>query len=89
VSWDSKQLFPVGPIAVLITYSPKLGIDTGVRTEPVGSCALHFVLPGRFTAFAERCGAGLLPLHVQVANVNRKHLRVGVTYWVPQPLFTG
>jgi hypothetical protein len=89
VSWDSKQLFPIGPIAVNITYSPKLPIDTGLRIDPIGACGLHFVLPGRFTGVATRCGPGLLPLHVQVANVNRKHLRVGVTYWVPQPLFTG
>jgi hypothetical protein len=89
-SFDSKQLFPAGPIAVGINYSPKLPGDTGLRTAAVGDCAVHFVLQARFTGFATRCGKGLLPLHVQVANVNNKHLRVGVTYWVPgAPVFTG
>jgi hypothetical protein len=88
-SWDSKERFPVGPISVGINYSPKLPTDTGIRIDPVGACGVHFVLPARFTGFANRCGKGLLPLHVQVANVTLKHLRVGVTYWVPAPLFTG
>jgi hypothetical protein len=89
VAWDSKELFPEGPIAVGINYSPKLPNDVGIRTTPVGECGVHFVLPARFTGFATRCGKGLLPFHVQVANVSTKHLRVGVTYWVPAPLFTG
>jgi hypothetical protein len=89
VSWDSKQLFPVGPISVGINYSPKLSTDSGIRITPVGACGVAFVLPARFTGFANRCGKGLLPFHVQVANVTLKHLRVGVTYWVPAPLFTG
>jgi hypothetical protein len=90
VAWDSKERFPVGPIAVGINYSPKLPIDTGIRTSPVGDCGIHFVLRARFTGFANRCGKGKLPLHVQVANVTTKHLRVGVTYWVPgEPAFTG
>jgi hypothetical protein len=90
VSWDSKELFPVGPIAVGINYSPKLPTDAGVRTTPVGECGIHFVLPARFTGFATRCGKGMLPLHVQVANTTLKHLRIGVTYWTPGlPQFTG
>jgi hypothetical protein len=48
------------------------------------------VLPTRFTGFATRCGTGMLPLHVQVANTTLKHLRIGVTYWTPGlPQFTG
>src|SRR3954447_12642419 len=89
VAWDSKERFPEGPIAVGINYSPKLPIDSGLRIEPIAQCGTHFVLPARFTGVATRCGPGLEPLHVQVANVNDKHLRVGVTYWVPAPLFTG
>jgi hypothetical protein len=89
VFWDSKELFPVDAIAVGINYSPKLPGDTGIRTTAVGECGVHFVLPARFTGFATRCGKGLLPLHVQVANITGKHLRIGVTYWVPAPQFTG
>jgi hypothetical protein len=89
VAWDSKELFRAGSIAVDINYSPKFPTDTGIRTTPVVDCGFHFVLPTRFTGFATRCGKGLLPLHVQVANVTPKHLRIGVTYWVPAPLFTG
>ena len=89
VAWDSKEVFPVGPISVGINYSPKLATDAGIRITPVGECGVNFVLPARFTGFANRCGDGMLPLHVQVANVTRKHLRVGVTYWVPGPQFTG
>lgn len=88
VAWESKELFPVGPISVGINYSPKLKGDAGIRITPVGDCGVSFVLPGRFTGFANRCGSGVLPLHVQVANVTLKHLRVGVTYWVPGPQFT-
>jgi len=88
-AWDSKQLFREGPISVGLSYSPKLPTDTGIRITPVGDCGVNFILPARFTGFANRCGNGLLPLHVQVANVTLKHLRVGVTYWVPAPLFTG
>ena len=79
----------MGPLAVVVHYSPRLPTDTGLRTDPVGECAIHFVLPARFTGFTTRCGSGNLPLHVQVANVTLKHLRVGVTYWTPAPLFTG
>ena len=89
VSLDSKKLFPDAPLAVLVHYSPRLPTDTGLRIDPVGDCGIHFVLPARFTGFASRCGPGNLPLHVQVANVTLKHLRIGVTYWAPQPLFTG
>ena len=89
VAWDSKELFPARPISVGINYSPKLATDTGLRIDPVGECGVHFVLPGRFTGFATRCGKGQLPLHLQVANTTLKHLRVGVTYWTPAPLFTG
>jgi hypothetical protein len=89
VAWDSKQRFAAGPLAIGITYSPKLPTDIGIRITPVGECGSNFVLPARFTGFATRCGSGRLPLHVQVANVTTKHLRVGVTYWVPAPLFTG
>jgi hypothetical protein len=89
VAWDSKERFAAGQVAVGINYSPKLPIDTGLRLEPIGDCGVHFVLPARFTGVATRCGSKLQPLHVQVANVNSKHLRVGVTYWVPAPLFTG
>jgi hypothetical protein len=88
-AWDSKELFPAGPVVVGINYSPKLPNDAGVRIDPIAECGIHFVLPARFTGVATRCGSGLQPLHVQVANVNRRHLRVGVTYWVPAPLFTG
>jgi hypothetical protein len=89
VAWDSKERFAAGQVAVGINYSPKLPIDTGLRLEPIGDCGVHFVLPARFTGVATRCGSKLQPLHVQVANVHSKHLRVGVTYWVPAPLFTG
>jgi hypothetical protein len=89
VAWDSKELFPQTPIAVVVAWSPELPTDSGLRIEPIGDCGLHFVLPARFTGVATRCGKGRLPLHVQFANVNRRHLRVGVTYWVPAPLFTG
>ena len=89
VAWDSKELFPARPISVGITYSPKLATDTGLRIEPVGECGVYFVLNARFTGFANRCGKGMLPLHVQVANTTLKHLRVGITYWAPAPLFTG
>jgi hypothetical protein len=88
-AWDSKEKLPVGPIGIIVTYSPRLPDDQGLQTEPVGNCALHFVLPARFTGFATHCGKGSFPLHVQVANVNRRHLRVGITYWVPTPQFTG
>jgi hypothetical protein len=90
VAWDSPQLFRPGPISVGINYSPKFPADLGIRIEPVGECGVHFVLPARFTGFATRCGKGKLPFHVQVANTTLKHLRVGVTYWVPGlPQFTG
>ncbi len=88
-SWDSAQLFAEVPIAVVVNYSPQLPYDTGMRTEPIASCGLHFWVNGRFNGVATRCGPGLAPLHVQVANVYRRHLRVGITYWVPQPQFTG
>jgi hypothetical protein len=89
VSWDSKQLFPVGPLAINLNYSPQLPDDTFLRTDPIGECGVHYVLPARFTGVATRCGDGRRPLHFQFANVSRKHLRIGVTYWVPEPLFTG
>jgi hypothetical protein len=90
VAWDSKELFRPGPIAIGINYSPKLPNDAGIRIDPIGQCGIHFVLPARFTGFATRCGKGRLPLHVQVANVTLKHVRVGVTYWTPgAPQFTG
>jgi hypothetical protein len=90
VAWDSKELFQKGAISIGINYSPKLPIDTGIRITPVGDCGIHFVLPARFTGFATRCGDGRLPLHVQIANVTQKHLRLGVTYWTPGlPKFTG
>ena len=88
-SWDSKERFTEGPLAVTLNYSPRLEGDAALRIRPVGDCAQFFVVPARFTGFASRCGEGLLPLHVQVANVHRRHLRIGVTYWVPAPLFTG
>jgi hypothetical protein len=89
VAWDSKQLFPPGPIGVSVAYSPHLYFDGPLREEPIGDCGLHFWVPGRFTGVATRCGDGSIPLHVQVANVYKKHLRVGVTFWTPAPLFTG
>jgi hypothetical protein len=88
-SWDSDQRFRPGPLAVAINYSPHLATDQGVHTQPIGDCSTHFVLPARFTGFVSRCGTGKLPLHVQFANVTLKHLRIGVTYWTPAPLFTG
>src|SRR4051794_21749967 len=57
-SWDSKEVFRPGPIAIGINYSPKLPTDAGVRIEPIGDCGIHFVLPARFTGFATRCGKG-------------------------------
>jgi hypothetical protein len=89
VAWDSRERYPLGPIAVAVNYSPKFPTDAGISVSPIGECGSHFVLPARFTGVATRCGPGLQPLHVQFANVNVKHLRIGVTYWVPQPLFTG
>jgi hypothetical protein len=90
VAWDSKERFPEGPIGVGVNYSPKQPTDAGLRTDAVGECGVHFVLPARFTGFANRCGKGMRPLHVQFANVTLKHLRIGVTYWVPTPpQFTG
>jgi hypothetical protein len=89
VSWDSKERYPVGPIAVGVAYSPRFPTDAGLRADPIAECGVHYVLPARFTGVVTRCGPGLQPLHVQFANVNVKHLRIGVTYWVPQPLFTG
>ena len=92
VAWDSNELFPERPIAVGINWSPKLPTDPAVRIDPITECGVHFVLATRFTGVATRCGKGQLPLHVQIANVNRRHLRVGVTYWVPAPRvpqFTG
>jgi hypothetical protein len=89
VAWDSKELFPVGPLGIGVNYSPKLPTDRGLRSEPISDCAFHYVLPARFTGFATRCGGGLRPLHLQFANVTLKHLRIGVTYWTPAPLFTG
>jgi hypothetical protein len=89
VSFDSKELFPASPLAVSLNYSPRLTGDAPLRIKPVGDCAQFFVVAARFTGFASRCGKGLLPLHVQVANVGSRHLRVGVTYWSPAPLFTG
>jgi hypothetical protein len=89
VAWDSEERFPEGPLAVGINYSPKLPNDSGLSIEPIAQCGTHVVVPARFTAVATRCGPGLRPLHVQVANISNKHLRVGVTYWVPAPLFTG
>ena len=89
VSWDSRQLFPVGPLAINLNYSPHLPNDGFLRTDPIGECGLHYVLPARFTGVATRCGDGRRPVHFQFANVSPKHLRIGVTYWVPEPLFTG
>ena len=77
------------PLAVAVNYSPHLDSDQALRTQPVGECATNFVLPARFTGFVSRCGKGRLPLHMQFANVTLKHLRIGVTYWTPEPQFTG
>jgi hypothetical protein len=89
VSWDSKQLFAAPQIAIVVRYKPKRRYDAPLQAQPIGDCGLHFVVFARFTGFASRCGDGLLPLHVQVANVTTRRLRVRITYWVPAPTFTG
>jgi hypothetical protein len=90
VAWDSPQLFTPGPIGIQVTYAPVLPTDGALQTEPIGSCGLHFVVNTRFSGVATLCGHDkLLPLHVQIANVNHKRLRVGLIYWGPLPFFTG
>src|SRR5436190_24030349 len=81
VAWDSRIRFRSPNLAVSLTYSPQLESDSDLRTAPMNGCGVHFWLNGRFNGVATRCGDGRLPLHVQIANVRSKPLRVVLKYW--------
>ncbi|HEX4720613.1 MAG TPA: hypothetical protein VH300_18985 [Thermoleophilaceae bacterium] len=85
VAWDSRPRFAQPNLGVSVRYTPQLPSDQDVRTAPISDCGVHFWLNGRFNGVATRCGDGPLPLHVQIANVHNKPLRVVLTYWAARP----
>jgi hypothetical protein len=80
-AWDSRIRFRSANLAISLTYSPQLESDPDLRRASIADCGIHFWLNGRFNGVATRCGDGRLPLHLQIANVHRKPLRVVVSYW--------
>jgi len=81
VAWDSRIRFRSANLAISLTYSPQLQSDSDLRRASIADCGVHFWLNGRFNGVATRCGDGRQPLHLQIANVHRKPLRVVVSYW--------
>jgi hypothetical protein len=81
VVWNSRPRFTAPNLAVSVSYTPQLSFDQDLRTASMNDCGVHFWLNGRFNGVATRCGDGRLPLHVQIANVHNRPLRVVLRYW--------
>jgi hypothetical protein len=81
VVWNSRPRFTRPNLAISVSFTPRLTFDQDLRTAPMADCGVHFWLNGRFNGVATRCGDGRLPLHVQIANVHNRPLRLVLRYW--------
>jgi hypothetical protein len=81
VAWNSRPRFTRANLGISVSYTPQLTFDQELQSAPMSDCGVHFWLNGRFNGVATRCGDGRLPLHVQIANVHNRPLRVVLRYW--------